>query len=234
MHRISAGPRLAAGDLATLIRKGEPVRYDGATIEGNLDLDGAEVSHRLILTHCVFLGHVHWTEARFAHSVDLTGCEFHQGVNFFAARVDGQLKLPRVRIFQGGHKPVEHNFDQIEVRGRLDGRQLHSEVPLSFRQARLGEVSFDGLRIGGNLNLEIARVNGDVFCQALKEERPAIQGGIRMSGLEVGGHMDLCGILVEGDLDLSNAEIHGLISAVSWVLVPLFLAGLTGIVRQRR
>ena len=210
VHRISAGPRLAAGDLAALIRKGEPVRYDGATIEGDLDLDGAEVSHRLILHPRAFLGHVHLTEARFAHSVDFTGCEFHQGSTFSPPGWTASSSCHGCGSSRGGaHKPVEHNFDQIEVRGRLDGRQLHSEVPLSFRQARLGEVSFDGLRIVGDLNLEIARVSGDVFCQASKEERPAIQGSVRMSGLKVGGHMDLCGILVEGDLDLSNAEIHG-------------------------
>src|SRR6185295_14344520 len=162
---------LPAGELVAAIREGRPVRLDGVVIEGDLDLDGVDVPRRLIVTNSVFLGHVHLTEARFGHTVDLSGCEFRQNLNLFAARVDGQLKLPRARILCGDRPPIRHNFDQIEVRGRLNATQLRSEVALSFRQARLGEIGFDGIRIEGDLDLEIARVAGDLFCQALDGRR---------------------------------------------------------------
>ena len=191
-----------------MIREGRPVRFDGVVVEGDLDLDGVEYPHRLILTNAVFLGYVRMNEARFAHTVDLSGCEFRQGLSFFAARVDGQLKLPRARISRGGRSPV-HNFDQIEVKGRLNAKLLHSEVSLSFRQARLGEAAFDGLQIQGDLDLQIARVTGDVFCQSQEGSRAEILGCVRMAGLGVGGHVDLCGIRIHGSLDASNAEIEG-------------------------
>lgn len=203
------GAVLAAEELARLLREGKPVKLEGAVIEGDLDLDGLAYPHRLTLTHTVFLGHVRLTEARFAHTLDLTDCEFRQNVNFFATRVDGQLKLRRARIGRGDRPPVRHNFDQIEVTGRLNGTLLHSEVPLSFRQARLGEIGFDGLQVEGDVDLQIARVTGDLFFQAADGGRSEVSGSVRMAGLVVGGHMDLCGIRIGGALDLANAEVHG-------------------------
>jgi hypothetical protein len=190
-------PNLRAEDLVASIRSGRPVRLDGAVIEGDVELDGVEHPHRLILTNCVFLGHLHLTEARFAHSVDLSGCEFREGLNLFATRVDGQLKLPRVRICRGTRPLVHHNFDQIEVRGRLNGTHLRSEVPLSFRQATLGEIGFDGIEVDGDLDLQIAKVRGDLFCQAADCGRPVVRGSIRMAGLRVGGQLVLDGRLFE-------------------------------------
>lgn len=202
-------PTLKAETLVAMIRAGRPVRIDGAVIEGDVDLDGVEHAHRLILTNCVFLGHLHLTEARFAHTVDLSGCEFRQSLNLFATRVDGQLKLPRVRICRGSHPLIRHNFDQIEVRGRLNGTHLRSEVPLSFRQASLGEIGFDGLEVDGDLDLQIAKIQGDLFCQAADCGRPVIRGSVQMTGLTVGGHADFSGIRIEGDLNLGNAEVRG-------------------------
>ncbi len=208
---ISAGYReaLQAAELVSRIREGRPVRLDGAIVEGDVDLDGVEYPHRLVLTHTVFLGHVRMSEARFAHTVDLSGCEFRQNLNLFAARVDGQLKLPRARIYRGDRPPLRHNFDQIEVKGRLNATHLHSEVSLSLRQACLGEVSFDGIQVEGDVDFQIARVTGDVFCQSLEGARAEIQGCVRMAGLSVGGHVDLCGIRIDGNLDASNSGIGG-------------------------
>lgn len=211
-----------------MIREGRPVRLDGAVVEGDVDLDGVEYPHRLLLTNTVFRGHVHLNEARFAHTVDLSGCEFQRNLNLFAARVDGQLKLPRARILEGG-RPVRHNFDQIEVRGRLNGTLLRSEVSLSFRQARLGEVGFDGIQIEGDLDFQIARVTGDFFCQSLEGARAEIQGCLRLGGLSVGGQVDLRGIRIGGDLNLSNAEIkRGLLISPDGGFRPEIQGGVFG------
>lgn len=197
-----------AADLAAAIRRHKPVRLDGVVVEGDLDLDAVDYPHKLVIVNTVFLGHVHVTEGRFAHTVDLSGCEFRQNLNFFGTRVDGQLKLQRARILRGG-KPVRHNFDQVEVVGRLNGTHLDSRVSLSFRQARIGEISFDGLKVEGDLDLQIAKVAGDLFCQGTDEHPAEIQGNARLAGVEVGGHADFCGIRIGGDLDLANATVRG-------------------------
>jgi cytoskeletal protein CcmA (bactofilin family) len=196
-----------AAELVAAIRSRQPVRLDGAVVEGDVDLDAVDYPHKLVIVNTVFLGHVHVTEGRFAHTVDLSGCEFRQNLNFFGTRVDGQLKLQRARIFLG-EKPVRHNFDQIEVVGRLNGTQLESHVPLSFRQARLGEIGFDGLRVDGDLDLQIAKVAGDLFCQGTAEHPAEIRGEAKLTGIQVGGHVDIRGVRVLGGLDLANAEIR--------------------------
>ena len=70
-------------------------------------------------------------------------------------------------------------------------------MPLSFRQATLGEIGFDGIEVDGDLDLQIAKVRGDLFCQAADSGRPVVRGSVRMTGLRVGGQLVLDGRLFE-------------------------------------
>ena len=198
-----------AEELAAALREDRPIRLEGAVVHGEIRLDGIAYSHRLVVHNTVFTGHVHLTEGRFAHTVDLSGCEFREGLNLFDTRIDGQLKLPRTVIRKGERRAVVHNFDQIEVRGRLDGTQLTSEIRLSFRQARLGEAGFDGIQVDGDLDFELAAIDGDFFCEAVEGRRPEVRGAVSFLGARIGGQVDFRGTRIAGRLNFTDAEVRG-------------------------
>jgi hypothetical protein len=197
-----------AADLLSALRAGRPIHIDGAVIDGDVQLAAADYAHKLVILHSVFRGQLHLTECRFAHTVDLTGCEFREGINLFATRIDGQLKLPRAVIRRGARPPVVHNFDQIEVRGRLNGTRLTTEIGLSFRQAQLGEVGFDGIHAACDLELTLAAVAGDFFCESEEGARAEVAGRVSLFGARIGGHATFRGARIGGGLNLADAEIR--------------------------
>jgi hypothetical protein len=201
-----------AAELVAALCAGRPIRTEHAIVDGDIHLNAVCYAPKLLLHHTVFRGHFHLSEGRFDHTVDLTGCDFQEGINLFATRIDGQLKLPRATIRRGCRAPVVHNFDQIEVRGRLNGARLKSEIGLSFRQAHLGEVSLDGVHVTGDLDFQLAAVAGDFFCETLLEtetpERVEIQGRVRLSGAKIGGQATFRGAGITGGLLLVDAEIR--------------------------
>jgi len=201
-----------ADELVAALCAGRPIRIEHAIVDGDIHLNAVVYAPKLVLHYTVFRGHFHLSEARFDHTVDLTGCDFQEGLNLFATRIDGQLKLPRATIRRGCRAPVVHNFDQIEVRGRLNGARLQSEIGLSFRQAQLGEVSLDGVHVTGDLDFQLAAVAGDFFCETLREtdapERVEIQGRVRLSGARIGGQATFRGARITGGLLLVDAEIR--------------------------
>lgn len=203
-----------ASELVAALCEGRPIRVEHAIVDGDIHLNALVYAPKLVLHHTVFRGHFHLSEGRFDHTVDLTGCDFQEGISLFATRIDGQLKLPRAIIRRGGRAPVVHNFDQIEVRGRLNGTRLTTEIGLSFRQARLGEVGFDGIHCAGDLDFQLAAVAGDFFCQAEEVAtaetiaRAEILGRIRLSGARIGGQATFRGARIAGGLLLVDAEIR--------------------------
>lgn len=198
----------SAEELVAALREDRPIRVEWAIVEGEVHLNSAAYSHRLVLHHTVFTGHFHLSEGRFAHTVDLSGCDFREGINLFGTRVDGQLKLQKATIRRGERPPVVHNFDQIEVRGRLNGTQLASEVRLSFRQARLGEVGFAGVRVAGDLDFQLASIEGDLFCEASEGIRAEILGQMRMTGARIGGMVHIGGVRIGAGLPGDRSACH--------------------------
>jgi hypothetical protein len=230
----SPRPVLQAAELVNALRDDRPLHLEGAVVEGDVHLTAADYSHRLVVQNTVFRGHVHLSEGRFAHTVDLSGCEFREGINLFATRIDGQLKLPRAIIRRGERQAIVHNFDQIEVRGRLNGARLTTEIDLSFRQARLGEVGFDGIHAAGDLGFELADVAGDFFCEALCEgevkARAEVRGKVSLHGARIGGRATFRGASIAGGLHLTDAEIRedlrcGLQGSLRCELGPVRLTG---------
>jgi hypothetical protein len=201
-----------AAELAAALSAGLPIRIEHAVIEGDVQLNALAYAPKLVVHHTVFRGHVHLSEGRFDHTIDLTGCDFQEGINLFATRIDGQLKLTKAAIRRGCRPPVVHNFDQIEVRGRLSGAGMTAEIGLSFRQARLGEVGFDGVHAAADLDFQLAEVAGDFFCEAFceagDERRAEIQGRLRLSGAKIGGQATFRGARIAGGLLLVDAEIR--------------------------
>jgi hypothetical protein len=202
-----------AAELAAALSAGLPIRVEHAVIEGDVQINALAYAPKLAIHHTVFRGHFHLSEGRFDHTIDLTGCEFREGINLFATRIDGQLKLPKATIRRGSRPPVVHNFDQIEVRGRLNGARLTSEIGLSFRQARLGEVGFDGIHAAGDLDFQLADVAGDFFCEAEAEAldkaaRAEVLGRVRLSGAKIGGQATFRGARISEGLLLVDAEVR--------------------------
>ena len=211
-----------AQDLVEAIRSNRPVKVEWAIIEGDVDLHDVNYPHRLIIRHTIFNGHFDASEGRFARTVDLTACEFQHNVNFFDARIGGQLLLTQAKIRRAAAEDVPGNFSHVRVNGRLNGSLLESAVGLCFSQAAIGaSAEFDGARIEGDFDFQLASVVGHLFCQSRPDRRSEIVGNVLLANVTVGGAVQFGGAKIgrepqsndfppiHGKLDLSDARITG-------------------------
>ena len=212
----------AAEDLVEAIRSNRPVKVESAVIEGDVNLSDVDYAHRLVIRDTVFAGQFNANEGRFGRTVDLTGCEFHDNVSFFDARIDGQLVLERAKIRRTGADGGPIDLRHLEVNGELYGALLESDAALCLEQADIrASASFAGARIHGNLDLRLAKIGGHLICKSRPDRRTEIVGSLLMANATVKGGLQLGGIKigqepqsndyppVPGTLDLCDARITG-------------------------
>lgn len=143
-----------------------PVVIRGAIIEarGELDLHQLNFKYGLTITDSVFRCPVNLSFCAFGQGVDLTGTIFEARVNFRAARVEGDFRMPLAGF--GAHAC----FDDMHVRELIDAEGADFEGA-SFDRAEVcksalfccallddgravrtrfrGEVTFNDARLGG-------------------------------------------------------------------------------------
>ncbi|NQT16414.1 MAG: hypothetical protein HQ582_26890 [Planctomycetes bacterium] len=192
-------------------------------INGDVDLKAVDYAEKLVIRNSVFTGQVDLSEARFARSVDLSGCQFQHDLCFAAARVDGHLLLGGAKIRTGIGEPVADSFRHLEVTGRLDASSLESEAGLCFAQAVVGaSAEFEGVKIDGDLDFELAAIGGHFSCQSPQGRRTEILGRLRLANASVGGEVRLGGAKIGWEsqarsrpdaLSLASALVDGDVSA---------------------
>jgi len=205
-----------ARELLEALRNGQPVEVEGAVIHGDLNLANLDYGHKLVIRNSVFTGHVDLSESRFARSVDLAGCQFQRELSLFGARIDGQLLLVGAKIRKGVREVAAGNFAHLEVSGRLGAASLESEVGLCFAHASVGaSVEFDGAKIDGDLDLELARIAGHFSCKSMPDRRTEILGRVTLAGAAIEGEVRLDGAKIGGPSQAENhCEVLSLASAV--------------------
>ena len=166
----------AAHELVEAIRNDQAVEIESAVINGDVDLKAVDYGRKLVIRNSVFTGRVDLSEAR----------QFQHDLRLATARVDGHLLLAGAKIRRGIGEPAGENFGHLEVTGQLDASSLESEVALSFTQAVVGaSAEFEGVKIDGDLDFELAAIGGHFSCQSPPGRRTEILGRLRLANATV-------------------------------------------------
>lgn len=226
-----------------------PIRYREVTVRGALELKSRDFSHRLELRDVTFEGHVDLRDSRFRKTVDLRGCTFNGGVRMEGTRVEGSLLMSGVTVhpLEGDNRGRAARLSLLKVGGHFLARGLEAHggldltragvrghLDLSSRPGRrtwlAGSVVMNVARVGGNVRLCGALVDGDLEAEAVRvsayfiagplRERPDrdegavleithIRGKTNLSGARITGEMDFTAARVDGTLGFQAAEIRG-------------------------
>lgn len=147
MALLLGGTQAEPGQVAML-------RLAGARVTGQLDLDGAELNHRLELVGCVLDEPLLISEAR-TRSITLTGCVL-PGMTATRSRIDGGLTISGCDLPELDLRGTTVSDDLTLDRGTL--KELDATTVQVQRLLTLGP----GLTIEGTTLLNYAAVGGQV------------------------------------------------------------------------
>jgi hypothetical protein len=168
------------------------VRLLGAGIGGNLDLDGA----RLVAVDTVLLA----DGLRVGGGVFLgKGLRAVGAIRLAGATVDGQLSL-------GGASIAGTDDDGCSL--VADGLHVGRDAFLDDGFTTAGAVRLTGTTVGGNLEMDGARVDGsDAHGNAVVASRVRVGGDLLLGeGFDAAGTLRLAQAVVEGQLALAPAR----------------------------
>jgi hypothetical protein len=185
------GGRFAAGRRST-----SALLLDGATIGGRLYLNGVVAAPAFEADSDEPKAEEEWPEK--AGQVSVQG-----------ARIEGNLLCLHAdfRTSSG----VALNLQSSVVNGDAAFEYMTANADLNLRQTRFdGTLTFKGSAVAGGLNLSRATVGGDIdFGRATKKEKS--EG--RDTAARLGSPLLLGGAVVEGRLDMGDADLARLSSA---------------------
>ncbi|HEV2841283.1 MAG TPA: pentapeptide repeat-containing protein [Chthoniobacterales bacterium] len=175
-----------------------------ATIEGTVNLRGAQIPWDLSLNGCEFTSAVTFFGVHFLRPVSFRGTTFKQDANFSSAKFEGHAFF-RKTVFGGSV-----NFSFAEIIGNLEADDAQFKNPQAlitfntlkvkqnalFRRATFdGTVNFEAANIGISFDATGARFNN-------KEE------AVKFSGIEIGRAMHLENTIFEGSANFNEAQIR--------------------------
>jgi uncharacterized protein YjbI with pentapeptide repeats len=206
-------PALDAALLLMALRNNEELgeRFWNCRIVGDVDLRGLEYGPLLTIHNAQFAGAFRAEDARFAKTVDLSGCTFEHGLLFDGAHVGGALLLNDTSLHALPEDATRAlSLYQTRVARSLDLRKARAKAEVYLNEARIeGRCDLTSIAIKGSLSLTNAEIGADLWCRSLSnaEPRPTIKGNVNLIRAKVGGQADFTGIDLTGDLDLQGAEI---------------------------
>lgn len=187
----------------------------GARIDGDFDLDYAEIPYRIRLTGCDFPQRIGIHNARLRHfSLEDCRLECLFGVN---AAIDGSLRL------SGCRTSGALNLDGARISGvlNLDGAQLSNPRGAALEANRievddhvwmrdgfsaLGGIVLRGARVGGDVDLTGATIaNSDGI--AVWASRMRVDGSVLANELRAEGEARFNGSVIAGELSLAKARL---------------------------
>ena len=198
------------------------LRLNGARISGRLALDGAIIEHQLELTNCHFDEPILLRGAR-TRRISLAGSWVSE-LRLHNVDVDGELAFERIQtsgLVDLADASIKRSVRLIDARlsnhhgPALMAERLRTDGALLCQGLdATGEIRLPGARIGGIINLAGAHlrsgrgtaldgnglsVGGTLFCDPRRG---------RAEGLRTVGRIFLGGARIDGDLDLTAAELR--------------------------
>jgi hypothetical protein len=181
------------------------IRLRGATVTGCLDLTAGSVAWPLVCDGCQFDTEIRFvdstlrtvcilnsglpaldgTRLRLNGILDMTGSQVAGTVQLQQARVDGQVRLHRIRAGAAGAGAVAVLARGLSVDGEADcaGMEAH------------GLVSFEGAAVTGTLNLADSKIS----CPGGR--------GLDLNYATIGGTLACPGLAVDGETRANNCRI---------------------------
>jgi len=203
-NRFTAEGRdtIKAQELADALQANVPIDISHPVrIEDDLTVSPSAYPHLFKIRNATFTGHVNFSEAYFARSVDLSSCTFEQNVNFSGARIDGSLWLSSATIHDGSQSGEAANLVLLTVKGQLVVEGLQTDVALDLNHAQItgplrgSSLSQRATICRGNFSLSGARLSGGAVF-----ERAEIHGNVDLNNTEVIGNL-VCSELQVGIAD---------------------------------
>ena len=216
---------------------GRRLQIMGATIVGRLDLTSMVVPLTAWWYRCSFVHIPHLDGTRVAGSLTFADCAL-PGLRAQASRIELDLELCSGCNVDGdvllAHAQVGRtlSFERLQLRapttagagGRrlvADGVQVGGDVILSGGLEAMGEVRFEGARIGAHLRADGARLVADVDASgargvALDLDRIHVHGNVLLdAGFAAAGQVRLQQARIDGSLDCDGAMFDA-VGDASW------------------
>ncbi len=176
----------------------------GAWIEGRLDLEGCRVPRGIALRKCHF-AQMPVFSAAIIDSLDLEGSQF-PGLDADSLEVRGSVWLVNATSKGAVLMPG------ARLGGRLNctGARLECPGQIALRLEALvaHSVVLKGASISGGILVTGARLGADFNAERLELKQP---GGLALNadGIEVQRNITLAGAVIEGEVRMIGAHVHG-------------------------
>jgi hypothetical protein len=200
-----------------LTRRG--VTIIGARFSQTIELEGAELDHRLSLSDNLIEKGANLSGVRSKYPIILNGSKVAGTLQANGLDLDSDL-LVRAGEFAevdltGAHVGGQLVLEGSKVTGRLNMDSLHVEQHLLMSgNAEFAEVELTNAHIGGQLVLDGSKVAGKLDMNGLHVEQHLLMSGkaefaeVELTNAHIGGQLVLDGSKVAGKLDMNGLHVE--------------------------
>jgi sRNA-binding regulator protein Hfq len=193
------------------------IQIEGVRIDGDLDLEEAQIAFRLVLWKCAFKGDILLKNARM-RSLYLLNCSVKSlngsGAHFEGSvflredcKAEGEVNLSRATIDEDLSCSGAQLTNPTDKALSADGATINGYVFLSHGFKAEGEVNLLGATIGRNLECDGAQLT-NLTGKALSADGAKINGDVFLrNGFKAEGEVNLLGATIGGNLECLDAQL---------------------------
>lgn len=193
-------------------------------VQGDLILESTHFDGSVNIDGCLIGGSLRCNDARIDGTLSLKNCSI--GFGWDKTKREQNTTEPWFRPksntldLDGLRVKGSFNATGVAISGVLQGLGLQVEGDLLMGGLRAVRKSTNDRESGPLVDLKRARIGGSMVLGHRKldddtfaPERTRIEGAVNLSGVEVGGDLDLRSLHSEGTVDLSGIRIEGALQA---------------------
>lgn len=161
--------------------------------------------------------HPDFTDAIPRHGLQIIGAWIREPLDLASSRLDAVIRLERSRLESGANLSGAKlgsrlSFDQSVFGDAVNLRGIRIEGELSLRNAQMAGLILDSARISGPVDLSGTTVSGSASLMGLWADDDVFgRCGAEFGGAEF-GRLDLHGAVINGNLELYEASVYGLLN----------------------